>query len=328
MQAKVPSRWILVFVFTLFALTSLMCSVFSAPVAQQKEKTEALQATVEAMKSTAQAGVDEVLTQTVPTLLPTRAAQAVPSKAASGGIRGSLSYPSEGIPPLRIVAFRVGSKDWQALEVPQNTFDYVLDGLTPGQYWVVAYTIPDGGISLAGGYTQAVPCGLSVDCTDHSLIAVTVKAGEITAGVDPGDWYVPPETFPADPMASAAGEGSGSISGRLSYPSEMIPPLRVVAFRVNSKEFRSVDVKDSDRYQIDNLPAGQYYVVSYVLPTAGFPAGLAGGYTQAVPCGLSVNCTDHSLMAVNVESGKVSKGIDPADWYAPEGTFPPDPMAN
>jgi hypothetical protein len=58
----------------------------------------------------------------------------------------------------------------------------------------------------------------------------------------------------------------------------------------------------------------------------GFPAGLAGGYTQAVPCGLSVNCTDHSLIPVQVNNGVVTQNINPGDWYAPEGSFPSYPL--
>ena len=44
-----------------------------------------------------------------------------------------------------------------------------------------------------------------------------------------------------------------------------------------------------------------------------------------VPCGLSVECGDHSLLAVEVQSGQTTADVNPADWYAPEGAFPPDP---
>lgn len=119
--------------------------------------------------------------------------------AESGAIAGKLSYPSEFIPPLRIVAFAADSDAWYAVETEVNQQNYVLEGLPPGIYHVVAYVrdMPQSG--LAGGYSQMVPCGLSVDCTDHSLIDVEVRAGETTTGIDPGDWYAPEGAFPPDP---------------------------------------------------------------------------------------------------------------------------------
>jgi hypothetical protein len=113
----------------------------------------------------------------------------------------------------------------------------------------------------------------------------------------------------------------GSISGNLSYPSEGIPPLRVVAFRTDIDQYFYVDtLQNQSTFQIDNLPAGTYHVVAYTMDGA-----LSGGYSQAVPCGLSVDCSDHSLIDVAVSDGQVSGGVNPADWYAPQGSFPPFP---
>ena len=113
----------------------------------------------------------------------------------------------------------------------------------------------------------------------------------------------------------------GSVSGALSYPSEFIPPLRVVAFNVNGLNYRYVDtMQDQATYQITGLAPGVYHVVAYIMD-----GSYAGGYTFAVPCGLSVDCADHSLIDVIVEAGKDTPDINPADWYAPEGTFPPMP---
>ncbi len=113
----------------------------------------------------------------------------------------------------------------------------------------------------------------------------------------------------------------GSVSGALSYPSEFIPPLRVVVFNVNGLNYRYVDtMQDQGNYQITGLAPGVYHVVVYIMD-----GSYAGGYTYAVPCGLSFECADHSLIDVTVTAGEDTSGIDPADWYAPEGTFPPMP---
>jgi hypothetical protein len=63
-----------------------------------------------------------------------------------------------------------------------------------------------------------------------------------------------------------------------------------------------------------------YNIVAYTLD-----GRLAGGYTIAVLCGLTADCSDHSLVPIPVAGGLEVSDIDPADWYAPEGTFPPAP---
>jgi hypothetical protein len=115
----------------------------------------------------------------------------------TGGIAGRLSYPSESIPPLHIVAFEVGTAARYTVSTQTNQEVFELSGLPPGTYHVVAYAAEGG---LAAGYSQAVACGLSVDCTDHSLVDILVTPGEVFLGADPGDWYAPEGTFPPMPV--------------------------------------------------------------------------------------------------------------------------------
>jgi hypothetical protein len=120
----------------------------------------------------------------------------------------------------------------------------------------------------------------------------------------------------------------GSISGALSFPGAHIPPLRIVAYRGEGGPRYAIEVpQDSSSYVISDVPPGIYHVVAYVAPSApkGFLIGQAAGYSQAVLCGLWFGCDDHSLVGVAVGSGEAVGRIDPQDWYAPEGTFPPMP---
>jgi hypothetical protein len=136
----------------------------------------------------------------------------------------------------------------------------------------------------------------------------TLAAGVVT--------NTPPSTFTITPTLEP-----GSISGRLSYPSDFIPPLRVVAFEVGGYNYRFVDTTQNQNiYHINGLRPGVYHIVAYVMD-----GNYAGGYTHAVPCGLAVGCTDHSLIEVTVEAGKDTPDINPGDWYAPEGSFPSMP---
>ena len=42
-------------------------------------------------------------------------------------------------------------------------------------------------------------CGLKASCSDHTLIAVTVGAGETVRDIEVSDWYAPQGTFPPRP---------------------------------------------------------------------------------------------------------------------------------
>jgi hypothetical protein len=107
------------------------------------------------------------------------------------------------------------------------------------------------------------------------------------------------------------------------YPSSGIPSLRIVAFQVGTSNYYYMDTMlGQGTYQFDGLPPASYHVVAYVL--AG--GGIAGGYSQMVPCGLQYGCDDHTLIDVVVTSGHITAGVDPNDYYAPQGTFPPDPV--
>lgn len=140
-------------------------------------------------------------------------------------------------------------------------------------------------------------------------------------------------TFTPEPLPGVP--ANGTITGRLSYPSEFIPPMRVVAFSLtDGKAYFVETARNQPEYSLD-VPTGTYYVVSY--PHEGTPGrtgqvdsytleggSFAGGYTQMVPCGLAVGCDDHMLLPVTVTAGQTATA-DPGDWYAPEGTFPPMP---
>jgi len=179
-------------VLPLLALVSVFCSVggFGLP--------EGIQQTLEAL--TQQVPMIETqialqLSQAAP-LLTQMAETSIPNAATGGSLTGNLSYPSEGIPPLRVVAYRTDIFQYFYVDTAQNQSTFQIDNLPAGTYNVVAYTM-DGGLS--GGYSQAVPCGLSVDCTDHSLITISVLDGQLSGGVNPADWYAPAGTFPPFP---------------------------------------------------------------------------------------------------------------------------------
>jgi hypothetical protein len=146
----------------------------------------------------------------------------------------------------------------------------------------------------------------------------------------------PPEPTPtslpptATPAPTATIQATGSVSGRLGYPSEMDPPLRVVAFNVLTGEYYWQNtVLNQTNYRFDALPVGTYHVLAYLIenPTRTFYAA----YSRFVTCGYLESCRNHTLVAVEVKAGMETTNVDPNDWYGadPESLgWPLDPTIN
>ncbi len=119
---------------------------------------------------------------------------------------------------------------------------------------------------------------------------------------------------------------SGTISGKLSFPSDHIPPLEIIAFSYKdgavTSDWYLIDTElNQMTYEMKGLPVGTYVIVAYTNDRR-----FSAGYSQAVPCGLRADCVDHSLIPVTVTAGATITNIDPGDWYAGEGAFPPCPF--
>jgi hypothetical protein len=130
----------------------------------------------------------------------------------------------------------------------------------------------------------------------------------------------------------ATGAVAGSISGRVNCACGGLPAQDVYAIATDGLRFYVTQtVTWQANFRILGVPAGNYYVYSFARlaqsadgtyePRSRFSAG----YTKAVACGLTILCTDHSAVAVNVRPGADSGGVDSFDWYS--GDFPLIPTA-
>jgi hypothetical protein len=174
----------------------------------------------------------------------------------------------------------------------------------PSPLWQFILLIP---LALLLTFCSAVPAQPQPTADVAQIVSATLTA------------YVP-EQIEIQPTIAIG----GSISGRLGYPSDFIPPLKIVAFRVGGSETYSVQTTlNQTTYRIENLPEGKYNLVAYALNEDGSPSGLAGGYTQAVLCGLTAECTEHGLVDVIVFNGEESIDADILDWYTSD--LPPMP---
>ena len=119
----------------------------------------------------------------------------------TGVIEGSLSYPSEFIPPdMTICAENLATKKIYSTNKHlkakkyQYKVGYKLE-VPPGDYHVYAY-LPDPakyGASYSKDYrayySEFVKYGMTENCPSHEPVVVKVKSGETVSGIDPQDWY-------------------------------------------------------------------------------------------------------------------------------------------
>jgi hypothetical protein len=125
----------------------------------------------------------------------------VAAAADSGVIEGSLSYPSEFIPPdMTIGAENLATKKIYSTNkhLKAKKYQYKVGyklTVPPGDYHVYAY-LPDPAKwgstfpkDYRAYYSEFVKCGQTIDCKSHAPIVVQVKSGETVSGIDPQDWY-------------------------------------------------------------------------------------------------------------------------------------------
>jgi len=132
---------------------------------------------------------------------PTAAPLSTIPPPAQGSVGGSICFPSEPpLPPMTLYFAEATTGAITAFPHADGTGIYTVD-LPPGTYTAYAYA---EGYEIGGSYSQAVLCGLSVDCADHSLVPFDVAAGSPTDGINICDWYGGPGTVPTPPGAASA----------------------------------------------------------------------------------------------------------------------------
>jgi hypothetical protein len=133
--------------------------------------------------------------------------------SAAGTISGHLGAPCECLPPFDIYAITTDGRRFYVTQSVEFQTTYTLVGIAPGDYFVLLTgrrpittgQRADSERRFGATYSRAVPCGLSVECTDHSLLVVHVSAGSKLAGIDPADFYgAPYDRYPLVPTSGPA----------------------------------------------------------------------------------------------------------------------------
>jgi len=164
------------------------------------------------------------------------------------------------------------------------------------------------GIILAVGLLLIIGLGVGA----YWLGAQSKKAPSVQPALTPSPGFTPTVAVSPTPVST-----NGTIEGSLSFPSEGIPEdLQVCAQNQDTKELYCTNehIQDSKYtygfgYTLD-VPAGIYLVYASV-PNMDYKAY----YSEFVTCGLSVDCSSHETIPVEVKAGETTSDVDPQDWY-------------
>jgi hypothetical protein len=150
----------------------------------------------------------------VATASPGAGSPTAPAAALAGAITGTLSYPSDFVPPLTVYAVSVADQRvFYSVDTPRfgaggasppGGPSYTISAVAPGTYYVYAFrndNLPNDftGPALYSKFVltcmhpsragEVIPPGACDSNTaDHSLVPVTVRAGETVSRIDPWDW--------------------------------------------------------------------------------------------------------------------------------------------
>lgn len=102
-------------------------------------------------------------------------------------VSGTTCYPSENIPAMTIYARNIKTKETFSIHLTENTSEYEIKIPVEGTYIFFSWT--EGKNNLGAIYSYAVPCGLSIECTNHKPITVNIKLGDKITDVNICDYY-------------------------------------------------------------------------------------------------------------------------------------------
>ena len=109
----------------------------------------------------------------------------------------------------------------------------------------------------------------------------------------------------------------GVVEGSMSFPSEGIPDqVLVCAENIQTRKEFCTDKRINDpkyTYRVGfklEVPTGKYLVYEKMPPDE-----YRAYYSEFVTCGLSVNCTSHEPIVVEVKKNQTVSEVDPQDWY-------------
>lgn len=158
------------------------------------------------------------------------------------------------------------------------------------------------------------------------LMAACVPFGNIDLGVETSTPAAP--TQPAEPGETPLPDttpvaSTGTVSGRVCYPSEFIPAMTAYFQQTPNGNLTELSIVEGQNTYTTELAPGTYRAFAWV---EAFQLG--GAFSAYVACGYAETCTDHSLISFEVVAGQEITGVDLCDWPFPAEQLPiPRPVS-
>ena len=182
---------------------------------------------------------------------------------------------------------------------------------------------------ITAGLFALVACSPASPPADPTGTGPAVAAPTAADPARPDDAPAP-ATPPPTPGAVAADAAppaalAARLRGRVSYPSEELPAMRVCAIATGDPGlgYCTDTAVNVPHYEV-TLPGGTWWLLAWpqATGTVGDP-GLLSAASDCLATG-GTGCDDHTLLEVTVDSGEVREGLDINDWYYdPRETPPP-----
>lgn len=212
----------------------------------------------------------------------------------------------------------------------------VIAGLTQAN---IQFTPDDSQVTQGAAFLQtavAAQVGLTqtaIQPTVAAAVAQTAAAGStpvpppatITLAPTPGGAEPTAQSTEAQPAPTSGDATVGTVTGKVCYPASGIPPLTIYARSLGDGHvYQQENPENQSQYIMTGLPDGDYYFFAYTHTGPSNPSSVGIGYTQFVLCGLLASCTDHAMIAVAVNAGQTTTGVDICDSYD-ASAIPPQP---
>ena len=182
------------------------------------------------------------------------------------------------------------------------------DSFTSNGIFIEARYEPGMSLEDFAGSIQVEP-ELIMELNPEVFGAGNPEEGEITVKIPPSPQDTPDDS-PEQAASGAALDSQGS--GKICYPSEQIPAMTAYFQNTKTKAVISLPIAANQTQYTVPLSPGTYTAYAWLPDNS-----LGGTYSKAVPCGLDISCTDHTLLPFTVQQGAISQGIDICDWYSP-----------
>ena len=130
----------------------------------------------------------------------------------------------------------------------------------------------------------------------------------------------------APPDAAGPATAHAILRGRVSYPSEELPAMRVCALATEDVGlgYCAQTAVNAPHYEL-RVPPGTWILLAWPQDTG--TEGAPGLLSMASECLATsgLNCDDHDFFELTLDAGETREGLDINDWYYPPEA-PPLPM--